>query len=313
MCGTTLGKVLEGTYIVGGDLPDGAVPGRTVADCCNACATRNCSAFVLTGETCILKGGSVGLQRTAAAGMTAWAADAAVSGGINARAQPEPEAAVDPVAEDRRQRADWGNEGGSEDSEDGGEWGQDPSTSSDGDQDDFSDSGEGGGSWDGSDGSKGSGSPDEDTDAPEPAQPVAPQPEQQGTSGGPTCTATVAPGVELTGGDLPTEPWMPVTSLAVCCAECAGRADCAAFNFAPHAAGSKSGICHFKGSQGWTARPAEGKQSGVVATTGGPTLAAISTAPPPSGYAFTPLDSQQLRRVYQLTSVFETGEVSGLL
>lgn len=246
--------------------------------------------------------------------MTAWTTDAAVTGGINARAQPEPEltsalAPTDPATADRRRRSDWGDEG--DGSEDSGDW-EGPNDSGYGDQDDSGDSGEGGGSWDRSDGGEGSESPeeaDEQEQEQEPA-PAAPQPQQQGTSGGPSCGATVAAGVELAGGDLPTEPWMPVSTLAVCCAECAGRADCAAFTFAPHAAGSKSGLCRFKGSKGWAARPAEGAQSGVVVTSGGPALAAISTAPPPSGYAFTPLDSQQQRRAYQLTSVFETGEVS---
>jgi hypothetical protein len=119
--------------------------------------------------------------------------------------------------------------------------------------------------------------------------------------------------VDLFGGDIGGGTVVSGSSLTDCCAACRREASCGAFTYVPSA-----GICYLKYGSGWTRKANSGLQSVVVNS------AAVASPPLPSGsgntpspspssggtYQFVPMTQDQMRRMYQLTSVFENANVS---
>ena len=114
--------------------------------------------------------------------------------------------------------------------------------------------------------------------------------------------------VDLFGADINGGWTVTGATLEGCCAACTAQSQCGAFTFVPGAS-----ICYLKYSTGWTSKPNTGLQSVVVRTTTAPPPATPSPATPsPStgGYTFVPMTQDQMRRMYQLTSIFENANVS---
>lgn len=118
--------------------------------------------------------------------------------------------------------------------------------------------------------------------------------------------------VNLRGGDLGSAP---VGAVEACCSACAATPGCAAFTFEPWLPGSTAGVCYLKAATGWLVKPAavEGMLSGTAsgaklpaAPAPRPTEPAKTTA---GSYVFEPLTEDQQQRMYELTNVFETGQV----
>jgi hypothetical protein len=117
------------------------------------------------------------------------------------------------------------------------------------------------------------------------------------------------------------------SNLEACCAACKAVGACGAFTFLPD-----SGNCYLKASTGWTRqnKPGSGMQSGILsnratvaptpspkaptpspkAPTPSPKAPVPSPKPQSTGYKFVPMTEDQMRRMYQLTSVFENADVS---
>lgn len=118
------------------------------------------------------------------------------------------------------------------------------------------------------------------------------------------------PDVDLFGGDLPSGTVVDVASVEACCSTCKGRSGCGAFTYVPWLR-----LCYLKGSNGLTVKTRAGMQSVVMAvpTPGAsppPTPAAPTPGTPVGPYKFEPLNEEQKRRMYQLTSIFENADVS---
>ncbi|KAI3435766.1 hypothetical protein D9Q98_001824 [Chlorella vulgaris] len=153
--------------------------------------------------------------------------------------------------------------------------------------------------------------------APEPT--LTPSPEQG------TCGAAL-PDVDLFGGDIAAGV-KTASNLEACCAACKAVGACGAFTFLPD-----SGNCYLKASTGWTRqnKPGSGMQSGILsdratvaptpspkaptpspkAPTPSPKAPVPSPKPQSTGYKYVPMTEDQMRRMYQLTSVFENADIN---
>lgn len=121
--------------------------------------------------------------------------------------------------------------------------------------------------------------------------------------------------IDLNGGDIASS--VQASSLEGCCASCRAQNSCGAFTFVPQAS-----LCYLKDKQGWNRQGKPG--SGMMSVIVNKTATTPSTEPPavkpptttsgggkPGGYTYVTMTQDQMRRMYQLTSIFENADVSG--
>ena len=162
--------------------------------------------------------------------------------------------------------------------------------------------------------------------SPTPAPSPSPRPSLSPSPSPATATcAAVQQDVDFWGADLPLGAVTGVASVGACCAACLARPDCGSYTYVPSAR-----VCYLKWSIGWEQRTGEtglqsgvvlGRQTEVVPVPAPPPVPGAS--PPPSGstgdpyapgpYKFVDLNDDQKRRMFQLTSIFENADVSGIV
>ena len=130
-------------------------------------------------------------------------------------------------------------------------------------------------------------------------------------SGAGSCGAALQD-VDLNGGDI--AGGVAATTLEACCASCRAEPSCGAFTFLPQAS-----ICYLKYADGWTSKVGGGMLSVILTPsqlTSPPPYSQAPAAPKPSkpspggGYRYVDMTKDQMRRMYQLTSIFENADVS---
>lgn len=140
-----------------------------------------------------------------------------------------------------------------------------------------------------------------------------------------SCAATQQD-VDLKGGDIPKGTVSNAADIGVCCDACKARPDCGAFTYVPWGQ-----VCYLKSSTGFEVGTTAGMQS-VLISGREPAVVIVDPNPPtdtptpavpdaPNGaeggdpyavgpYSFVEMTTDQQRRMYQLTSIFENSNVS---
>ena len=116
-----------------------------------------------------------------------------------------------------------------------------------------------------------------------------------------------------------------VDSLDACCAACLARPDCGSYTYVPPAS-----LCYLKSFDGFDRKDSAGLQSALIqgrapgaTPPASPSPPVPGTSPPPPDstgdpyapgpYKFVDMTDDQKRRMFQLTSIFENADVSGIV